>query len=230
MKPAHILLLAAIVLSGTVAHAASTITISIDSRSAILTDNLGIALTGGTSTDGDGAVLQLGYFDGASANNNFVGNWVPLTGQGSLNIGGVIPGTNSAEPYNKTSIGDTTSAGAGNGTFALELIFTVGDAGTGNSLPNSTSIPLAIRFYNGVTISGSTLFNTVSDNAWLWQTPAASPSSPLVGLSLSDPGLVWQGGASSADKTTIANVPEPGSAALALIGGTAMLIRRRRMV
>ena len=175
--------------------------------------------------DGDGDVIQLGYFSNGTAGNNFNGTWIPLSGQGSANTG-VISG--STETYNKTSIGDQSSQGAGNGTFALSLAFTVGDATTGNNLPSSTSIPLCIRVYNGTTVAGSTFFNTVSNNAWLWLTPVDSPSIATVSMSLDQAGAVWQGGASSALKTTIVNTPEPASAGLAIIGGLAVLLRRRR--
>jgi hypothetical protein len=154
-------------------------------------------LTGGTAADGNGAVLQLGYFTGIP----FTSTWVPLTGSG---------GANSA--FSTTSIGDTTANGAGDGSFAMNLSFTLGSATSGVSLPANLT-QLAIRFFNNTTIAGSTFYNTVTDATWLWKTPATPPAS--VDISLADAGLIWEGGVNSAFHTTIA-IPEPS--VLALVG------------
>ena len=53
-----------------------------------------VPLTGGSTLDGDGAVIQIGYFDGATTANNFLGNFVPLTGEGSLNTA-TVPGSST---------------------------------------------------------------------------------------------------------------------------------------
>jgi hypothetical protein len=100
-------------------------------------------LTGGTTADGNGTVLQLGYYDAATTANNFLGNWVPLSGETSLNTAvipntGIPPQNPSGEHYNQTSIGDMNASGAGNGTFAISLDFVAGNATSGNSLPSST--------------------------------------------------------------------------------------------
>lgn len=203
-------------------YAQDTTTVSFDSGTqTVYNENTGatIALTGGTTADGNGAVLQLGYFDGATAANNFLGNWVPLTGETSLNTA-----------YNTTSIGDLNANGAGDGTFALSLNFVLGSATTGNSLPASNTVPLSIRFYNGTTLAGSTFYNIVSDDLWLWKIPT-TPAANVV-LSLDDLGLEWYsiflgGAANTAFHTTIL-IPEPSTVALIGLGiGLIPLLRRR---
>ena len=117
------------------ASAQDTTRVSFDSGSQTLFNNLSTALTGGSTTDGNGAVLQLGYFTGV----NFTGTFVPLSGEGSLNTA-IISGSNSSETYNHTSIGDLTTNGAGDGTFALFLDFASGSATSGNSLDRKSVV------------------------------------------------------------------------------------------
>ncbi len=215
LKPFYIAALICVL--GLSAARADITTVSFDSGSHTLFNNLSTALSGGTSADGNGDVLQLGYFTGA----NFTGTFVPLSGQGSLNTA-VIAGSNPAgETYNQTSIGDLNANGAGDGQYALSLDFTLGSATSGNSLP-AAGTELAIRFYNNTTIGSSTFFNTVTDPLWLWQTPAVPPST--VNMSLDDAGLIWQSiaqgqNANTAFHTSIATaVPEPSSAILLALG------------
>jgi hypothetical protein len=215
-------------------------TVSFDSGSQMMyNENTGatIALSGGTPVNGDGTVLQLGYYDAATTANNFAGNWVPLSGQTSLNTA-VIPGGLIANPtnetYNQTSIGDAN--GAGNATFAISLNFVAGDPNSGNSLPSLATIPLALRFYNNTSIATSTFYNVVSDDLWLWKTPITPPSS--VTISLNDLNLEWlsisQGqAANTAFHTTIslAAVPEPATIAVGALSAATLIcsaVRRRR--
>jgi PEP-CTERM motif len=199
--------------------------------------NLGsTALTGGTSLDGDGAVLQLGYFSSATAANNFSGTWVALSGQTSLNTA-IISGSNDSEPYNKTSIGDLTNAGAGDGTFALSLTFVAGDPTSGNSLPTAGT-PLAIRFYNGTSIATSTFYNTVSADSWIWLTPQPSNVPNTVAITLDAANLEWESivkfgqTGTTAFHTTIP-VPEPSTITSTILGtgllGGAIIRRRRKL-
>jgi hypothetical protein len=210
---------------------ADTTTVSMDSGGLQLFNQGNTLLNGGTSADGDGVVLQLGYFTGA----NFTGNFIPLTGEGSLNTD-PIPGSSPAnEPMNKTSIGDLTSEGGTNGEFWLpELDFVAGSGTSGNNLPASMT-QLAIRFYNGTTIANSTFYNTVTDAAWKWVNPATPPST--VTLSLADSGLVWESivrgmDANTAFHTSIATaIPEPTTVTSMLIGAGMLagaILRRRR--
>jgi hypothetical protein len=205
-------------------HGAQT-TVDASSGTFTVKNQLGAVLSGGISgTDGDGAVIQIGYYSGATTGNNFLGTWVPLSGAGSLNTGGTVTGSSPAETFNKTSIGDTTISGGNDGKFGLQLAFVVGDAGTGNSLPGATTIPLSIRFYNASTIAGSTFFNVVSDDLWTWKTPATAP---IVTITLDHAGLEWLNGAASAFMTTIP-VPEPTVTGLLFAGVAGLAIRRKR--
>ena len=175
---------------------------------------------GNTATTGDGAVLQLGYFSTATTANNFSGTFIPLSGQTSLNTA-----------YSNTSIGDNAASGAGAGQFVLSLSFTTGSLTTGNSLP-AAGTPLSVRFFNNTTLATSTFFNAVSNDIWLWQTPAAAPNSPIVAITLNDAGLEFLGGASSAFYTSQAVVPEPSSFAFAGLGtaGLLWMLKRRTAI
>ena len=184
----------------------------------LLKDNLGVALSAGNAAYGDGMAVQIGYYDGANTGNNFSGTWVPLTGQNAVN-----------SAYLVTTIGDDSGSGGGTvGSFySGTLDFIVGNSGKGN-FPPTTTIPLSLRFYNAALIANATLYNTVSDDLWLWQTPGpASPMNPHFDMSLQDLGLEWQGGLSSAFKTTVAT-PEPTSALLLAVGAAGIFGRRRR--
>ena len=211
----------ALVCSSEVTKAQQT-TISFDSGAQFLYSNSAktTQLTAGIlTTIGDGAVLQLGYYNAATVATPFAGTFIPLSGVTSANTA-----------YNNTSIGDLNSNGAGNGQFALSLSFTQGNSTTGNNLP-TVGTPLSIRFFSDTTIAASKLFNAVADptNAnWLWQTPAIP--GPTETISLDQTGLVWQGGATSAFFTSLP-VPEPSTFALAAMGlvGTGWMMRRRQV-
>ncbi|MEA3209356.1 MAG: hypothetical protein QOE70_2413 [Chthoniobacter sp.] len=192
------------------------------------------ALSGGTNQDGNGCVLQLGYYSQATTANNFLGNWVPLTGEGSANNGGIVPGSSPAKTYDKTSVGDVTVNGAANGTFASSGLTFVSGSATGRSLPASTTIPLAIRLYNASTIASSTFYNVVSDDLWLWKDINSDPPPLPINISLNDPGLEWLSiasgqAANTAFHTTMLTVPEPGISGLLLAGLVGIVARRRRV-
>ena len=174
-----------------------------------------IVLSGGTTTDGDGFVLRLGYYTASSAANLFAGTFVPLSGAGSANTA-----------YNKTSIGDANARGAANGTFALNLSFTPGNATTGNNLPATGTI-LAIQFYNNTTLASSTAYNVASNAAWTWQTPAIP--GPTVAISFDDTNTQLLGGSTTAFYTS-QPIPEPSSLAFGGVGliGLLWMVRYRR--
>lgn len=184
-----------------------------------LKDNTGAVLSAGTSANGDGMAVQIGYYSTATVGNNFSGTWIPLTGQNSVN-----------SAYLSASIGDEgTAGGIPDGEFysgdQLELI--EGSATRGN-FPSSTTIPLSLRFYNAALVSNATRYNTVSDDLWLWKTPgSSSPLATQVIMTLADLGLEWEGGAGSEFKTTLV-IPEPTSAFLLALGAVGLLGRRRR--
>jgi hypothetical protein len=225
--------LAAIVVPA-MAFGAAQVQVNFDSGSQTVFDQAGFALTPGSASDGDGAVLQLGYYDGASVGNNFAGVWHALTGATSLNTGG---DTGSGLPFNTTSIGDIGGGAApgGSGIFAFSLVFDDTVSGTFNGLPGATTIPLAIRFYDGTSLAGSSYFNVVSHDSWLWKSPATpSPLPPTINISLDDSGLEWQSvaagqSAATAFHTSIVIVPEPSTMLLAAFGlGTLAAGRRGR--
>jgi len=211
---------------------ADSTTVNMDSGGQTLFNQASTPLSGGTSADGNGVVLQLGYFTGT----NFSGTFIPLTGPaqpGTPNTA-IIPNSSPAEPYTMTSIGDITAEGGGNGSFFLPgLTFTLGDATSGNNLPTSGT-QLAIRFYNNVTIASSTFYNTVTDALWTWNAPATPPST--VNISLDDLGLVWESIVVKSQSTNTAfhtsiPIPEPSTLALILVGTCAAPVAyfRRRL-
>ncbi len=231
-----LILVGALTIAANVSRASLTTQVTFDSGSQTVFSLNGVTpLTAGVgSVNGDGAVLQLGYYSAATAANNFLGTWVPLTGEGSANTGG---STDSAggTTFNHTSIGDAVNdGGAGAGQFALSLKFDAGVANTSNNLPLSTAIPLSIRIYNGTSIASSTHFNAVSRDSWLWQLPAEpAPFPPTIAISLDQSGLEWQsisvsGQPGSTAFTTSIAVPEPSSMLLAGLGLASLVARRRR--
>lgn len=214
-----------------------TTTVSFDSSDEQIFDQNNIPLTAGGPGDGNGAVLQLGYYSTATTANNFSGTWIPLSGETSLNTA-LIPGSSPPEMYNQTSIGDLTINFAGAATFAIQLSFRSGDPTSGNSLPSSTTIPLALRFYNNISIASSTHYNVVSDDNWLWVAPNTPPATRT--MQLTDLGLEWlsiaQGqAANTAFHTSIplAAIPEPATVATGLLASASLAFaafRRRRRI
>lgn len=216
------------------ARAGSQTQVNFDSGTQVMYNFGGTLLSPGTAADGDGAVLQLGYYSGGTAAAPFTGTWHALTGAGSLNTGG---NTGSGLAFNTSSIGDIGGGAApsGSGVFGFSLVFDSAVAGTFNDLPGATTIPLAIKFYNGTSIAGSSYYNVVSNAGWLWQTPInPSPLPSTINLSFDDPGLQWESiatygqSAASAFHTTIVPIPEPDTIFSALPCLAALTLRWRR--
>jgi len=225
------LLLAALCLPLTL-YAGSQTQVNFDSGTRFMSNFGGTLLSPGSAADGDGAVIQLGYYAGGTAANPFLGTWHALTGEGSLNTGG---DTGSGLAFTTTSIGDIGGGASpgGSGVFGFSLVFDSAVAGTFNALPGATTIPLAIKFYNGTSIGASTYFNTVSNAAWLWQTPInPNPLPPIINLSFDDAGLQWESivthgqSAATAFHTTV--VPEPDTIFNVLPCLAAIALRWRR--
>ncbi len=188
--------------------------VGVDFFTAQLLNAGGTALTAGTNADGDGAIIQVGYFDAATTADNFAGNWVALTG---------IGGANSA--YGSTSVGDSGGF-LGNGNASFIVSFVVGSGTSGNGLVSLVTgvTPLAFRFFDS-TSSTSASYNTVSSDSWIWQTPADAPSQPSITMSDGDT-LVWESISkfSQAPGTAfriVLPIPEPST--FALIGLTGLI-------
>lgn len=162
-------------------------------------------LTRGTDSADDGAILQLGYYTMATTLNPFAGAWLPLTGEGSGN-----------SFY--STVGDKAMP---DGLFGIGLSFF-----TTNANMPSAGTPLTIRFYDSTSIATSTYFNAVSNTtgAWNWITP--SNLNPTINILLTDLGVVFQDGPTSAFRTTIA-IPEPSCLLLSVLGLGALAVRRR---
>jgi hypothetical protein len=181
-------------------------------------------LTAGGIGDGDGAVIQLGYYTGGSTSStgsNFAGTWVALTGEGGLN-----------SAYSTTSIGDNFGVSGPLGQYGFSTVFDqTGGSSTGGGLSGlTTSIPLSIRFYSGTTIASSTHYNTVSSDNWGWVTPSGPGS--LMSLTINSStlaSLVWED-STSAFKTSIplAAIPEPSTYAMLGMGLLGLIAYRRR--
>jgi len=226
------------------ALAQSTTTVTwYNNSSTFLLDSNGIKLSAGlANVNNDGALVQLGYFDAATAGNLFAGNWIALTGVGSSG---------------KTTVGDTPdNSGLPAGQFSFVASFTLGSSTaqvypdsqiitfqgkytTNSSVTISSSSPaggqiLAIRFYDPATGMYNTMTSVSLGNAtdnWIWSapTPSGSTVSLSVATAFADGTLVWQD-AANPFKTTITAAPEPTVMALTIAGLAAMGVRRRRLV
>lgn len=210
-----------------VAANAASISITIDSGSQSLRDQLGVVLSGGIAgVNGDGTQVRLGYFnDATSAANPFgtsaasaFSSFVALTG----------PGT----PFGiNFTIGDS----AGNATGAGELFvdpFSI-NTGVADGLLPAAGTPLVLRVFN----AAQTFFVDLSNNtgAWNWVAPNTPPST--LSLNFGDTGLVYRSTGDSL-RTTVsaplnvltnnAAVPEPSAVILCGVAAIGMLSRRNR--
>lgn len=154
-------------------------------------------LTAGTTADGDGAVLVLGYFTGATSAANFDGTWVPLTGPRTANV-----------PFRSTSIGDNfTNTSGPFGFFSFQTDFNEANAATAQNLP-ALNTRLAVAIFNRATLATSTHCTIATNDAWRWKTPSLFPDP--VTIALDDAGTLWLGGASSARVTSVPVALFPG--------------------
>lgn len=141
-------------------------------------------LGAGTSADGDGALLQLGYFSNGTQAFPFAGHWIVLaTG----------------------SVGDQGVDRAG--FFSITTILSAG-----SFVEPAVGTPLGVRFYDGTTIGTSIFYNTAAniDGSGLW-IPPGDPS-PIIALTLAKEPTVTEDGVGWF--RTAIPVPEPGSVAL----------------
>ena len=205
-----------------------------------LKDKNGVLLSGGLPlAPHDGVVIQLGYFSGAATDgNNFVGNFVPLTGKGSANF---APLTQF-----DTTIGDDTGlAPDTDGHFSTTVVF---DPSLQVGLPPVGTI-LSIRIFDNKAVTAQGLnFMTISSNLWKWKAPGAlTDPNATINLSLADGNsgdirlenrLAGGGTSSTPNGSALAgdpranvpavSVPEPSSIILALTGCIGFVGMRRR--
>ena len=160
-------------------------------------------LGAGSPASGDGAVVALGYFTGATEGAKFAGTWVPLTGPQAANI-----------PFQRTRVGDSQDGGAlPDGFFTFLTDFDASNSAVYQRLPPDGT-RLAIAIYDGTSIGGSTRFNIVTHDEWQWEEP--DPILPtFLYLNPTSPGAVWLGGSESALRTTVSTAQFPGGAARA---------------
>lgn len=183
-------------------------------------DQAGVALDGGAigaGNNGDGAILQIGYFTNATTGNLFTGQWVPLTGEGSLN------------PLFDTTVGDGINSGASN-RAAFSVAFDTSDPLRSQGLPQAGQV-LSVRFFDRTSLSASRFFETVSSPDWVWLSPSEPPTNPNVSLSFANVNARLQStgaalGATVSTQIAIV-VPEPTSTLLLAVGALVSLKRRR---
>jgi hypothetical protein len=259
MKQQWVCALALSVLGTTVSFAQDTTTVnwgnfsstSTTQNAILFRDAGGTALSQGVATTNtDGMLVQLGYFNAATTANNFGdGTWVPLTGFTFSSL--------PTQPA-RTSIGDSfNNTGSGNGVIDFQTFFLPGEnqpyvydpsfSGayqTQSSITITNSLPqtgqvLSIRFYDATTNAGH--YNTVSADNWTWQSPNTAGGGQ-VNISIATlyadgpggslPDLEWQSvsvfGLNGTEFRTVLPIPEPSSLALFGIGLVAIPLLRRR--
>lgn len=146
MKKIYILSIAAMWSLTSNSLFSAALVLAFDSGGLLLQNSAGVALTGGgVATPFDGEVIQVGYFSGATSNdNNFSGTWIPITGEGSVNY---VP--NSPTGFD-TTVGDDVNAGFDpNNQFAIRLEV---DTNVHNALPAPGTI-LSIRVFDRSSIA-----------------------------------------------------------------------------
>ena len=187
---------ASLLAQSTLANAAS-VTIQWSTNSLLQGNGLS-SLGPGTSADGDGALLQLGYFSNATLASPFAGHWIVLA-----------TGT----------VGDQGVDQAG--LFSISTILT-----DGPFAQPAVGTPLGVRFFDGTSEAASSFYNTAvnNDGSGLWVSPA--DPAPSITLTLSKAASALEAGEINGFRTTIP-VPEPGTAALCLLSLGALLCNRR---
>ena len=140
----------------------------------LLKDRNGAHIDAGSTSNGDGNLVTLGYFNQATLTNPFTGTWIPLT------FG--------------TRLGDSSSGyGFADGTFGFTTVFTK-NSNVVSVYPNEpanynvnsgitivtnappANHPIAIRFYDRMITGPSARYNTVTGPQWKW--PAFSSGVP----------------------------------------------------
>jgi hypothetical protein len=168
----------------------------------------------GSTADGDGFALQLGYYTGATAGNPFLGTWVPVFGETSNSL------------FANAGMGDGKAVSNTDARFVLNANIDTSVASTLIGVPAAGQI-MAIRFYNAISVSAATYFGAAANASWLWVAPSDPQPTGMSFNMKSDPGVVFLGGGST-PQTNQVLVPEPSSILLGFLGLTALAARRRR--
>ena len=150
-------------------------TTTIDGSAEVLKDANGNPLSAGVQGNGDGDLVELGYFTSATTSDPFSGQWIALTRQ--------------------THVGDSSSGyGFNDGMFIFTTNFlknrdyvvvfptepkefedNPGFTITATTPPPGT--PVCIRFYDKPTLGGAN-YNTVTGAEWLWPSFPSGSSIP----------------------------------------------------
>lgn len=200
IKSLHLIALSALFLTKELPAASIQINWSVDFGRELY-NRFTTPLSAGTAINGDGTLIQLGFYTGATPSNPFLGSWVALA---------------------TSSIGDTGVNEGGRFNVTTTLV-------EGNFNAPVLGTPLAIRYYDGFTAATSTFFNAVSDTTgpWNWVAPATMP--PILDLKITKLTGVFQSGIFGAFQTAISTgVPEPALSALLVLSCGFWCIRHRR--
>lgn len=192
-----IVLLASLILCGHT-FAASSIQINWSTSRDLLNSRIS-PLSAGTAANGDGALLQLGYYSDATISDPFAGSWITLAVSSIGDAGVNLPGMFSSS------------------TLLTDGNFSAPAAGT----------PLAVRFFDNTSVANSSFFNAVSstDGSWNWIQP--TEQGPILNLTITKGTSVFLSGVLGDFQTTIP-IPEPASVFFAGLSFTLTLCRRNR--
>jgi len=147
-----------------------------DPNAAILTDESEVPLSAGIQGNGDGDLVELGYYSLATTDNPFEGEWVALS--------------------QNTRVGDSsTGYGFDDGKFAFTSTFTK-DENTVTIFPTEPKVfvetlnftitstspppgtPICIRFYDSPNKTADTKYNAVTGTNWRWPSFPTGSSVP----------------------------------------------------
>ncbi len=165
-----------------------------------LTGFSGVLLDAGTAANGDGALLELGYYSGPHSPNPFNGDWTVLAAA-SLGDDGI----------NRDGYFDVT---------------TVLTAPVTNAPPVGKQ--LVIRFYDAASVANATYYNVVSHvgGAWNWIEPTEEGA--VLELAVTKASIITGLKFGGDDWRTTVPVPEPGPLALGMAAGLYFARWRRR--
>lgn len=119
-----------------------------------LENRVALPLSAGSSALGDGTLVQLGYYSSATQASPFSGIWVTLA---TTSIGDDLVDVSGKFATTSTLIG---------GAFAAPAVGT----------------PLAVRFFDGVSVATSSYFNAVSDSSGGWNFVAPTDPTPNINI------------------------------------------------